>query len=98
MAGHLATDRLLDGGCGVGRLPIGLLGQTAFRGGYVDFDVSAKHVQWARRHLRPLAPLHRVLHPGGRVVATWFVWDEARRRDVETGDYPMVHQRDEHVL
>ena len=32
------------------------------------------------------------------MVATWFLWDEARRRDVETGDYPMIHQRDAAVL
>src|SRR4051794_21774384 len=144
MADHLAgvlyrlglgdDDSLLDVGCGVGRLPIGLLEKTSFRGRYVGFDVSAKHVRWARRHLQPLAPefkfrvvdvqnarynpdgqvgidstsfpvrsdafdmaclfsvfthfeaqdiavylreLHRALRPGGRVVATWFLWDEA---------------------
>ena len=165
MAGHLAQvlyrlglrdeDALLDVGCGVGRLAIGLLDEPRFRGRYVGFDVSAKHVRWARRHLQPLSPrfrfrlvdvhnerynpdgaltgdavrfpvrsdafdtaclfsvfthfeaedvatylheLHRVLRPGGRAVATWFLWDEGRRHDVETGDYPMVHQRDEHVL
>jgi SAM-dependent methyltransferase len=165
MAGHLARvlyrlglrdeDALLDVGCGVGRLAIGLLRETPFRGRYVGFDVSAKHVRWARRHLQPLTPtfrfrlvdvhnerynpdgaltgdsarfpvragafdraclfsvfthfeaediatylheLHRVLKPGGRAVATWFLWDEQRRHDVETGDYPMLHQRDEHVL
>ena len=69
MAGHLAAvlyrlglhddDALLDVGCGVGRLPIGLLGETSFRGRYVGFDVSARHVQWARRNLRPLAPTFR---------------------------------------
>lgn len=165
MAGHLAgvlyrcglgdDDALLDVGCGVGRLAIGLLDATTFRGRYVGFDVSAKHVRWARRNLRPLSPrfrfrlvdvhnerynpggavtgeavrfpvradafdtaclfsvfthfdaddiatylheLHRVLAPGGRAVVTWFLWDEQRRHDVETGDYPMLHQADEHVL
>jgi SAM-dependent methyltransferase len=146
---------LLDVGCGVGRLAIGLLGGTSFAGRYVGFDVSARHVQWARRNLQPVAPrfrfrvvdvhndrynpggsvtgdairfpvradgfdtaclfsvfthfeaddiaaylceLHRVLKPGGRAVATWFLWDEERRHDVETSARPMVHQRDEHVL
>ena len=165
MADHLAgalyrlglrdDDALLDVGCGVGRLPIGLLESSGFRGRYVGFDVSAKHVRWARRHLKPLSPrldfrlvdvrndrynpdgdvpsaqtrfpvrsasfdvaclfsvfthfepadaatylreLHRALRPGGWVVATWFLWDEERRQDVETGTYPMVHQRDDVVL
>jgi SAM-dependent methyltransferase len=148
-------DSVLDVGCGVGRLPIGLLRDTSFHGRYVGFDVSVKHVRWARRHLGPLSPsfrfrvvdvrnarynpdgtvaadqlrfpvrseafdmaclfsvfthfepadtasylreLHRVLRPGGRAVATWFLWDEARRHDVESGLYPMRHDRGDGVL
>src|SRR3954447_24308176 len=66
MADHLAgvlyrlrlqgDDALLHVGGGVGRLPIGLLESTGFRGRYVGFDVSAKHVRWARRQLKPLSP------------------------------------------
>ncbi len=52
-------DALLDVGCGVGRLPIGLLEKGTFQGRYVGFDVSAKHVRWARQHLRPIAPRFR---------------------------------------
>ena len=69
MADHLAGvlyrlgltdgDAVLDVGCGVGRLPIGLLRTTSFHGRYVGFDVSAKHLRWARRTLRPLAPNFR---------------------------------------
>ena len=39
-----------------------------------------------------------MLRPGGLVVATWFLWDEERRPAVETGTFPMVHQRDDGVL
>lgn len=148
-------DALLDVGCGVGRLPIGLLERGSHRGRYVGFDVSVPHVRWARKNLKPLRPdwgfrridvqndrynpegglegrtarfpvrdagfdfaclfsvfthfyaddiaqylheLHRSLRPGGRVVATWFLWDESRRADVETSAHPMVRQLDEHVL
>lgn len=152
----LAPDHaLLDVGCGVGRLPIGLLERGGFRGRYVGFDVSHKHIRWARNNLTPVAPkfrfrlvdvqndrynpdgsvtgndvrfpvrtgafdfaclfsvfthfeasdialylaeLNRTLRPGGHVVSTWFLWDEARRSDVERGQHPMIHQRDEHVL
>lgn len=38
-------DSLLDVGCGVGRLPIGLLSATSYAGRYVGFDVSTKHVR-----------------------------------------------------
>jgi SAM-dependent methyltransferase len=149
-------DNLLDVGCGVGRLPIGLLATTTYAGRYVGFDVSNKHVRWARRNLSPIASnfkfrtvdvhnarynpdgqvagasarfpvrsddfdvaclfsifthfeasdiasylheLNRVLKPGGTVVATWFLWDQERRQNVESGGaYPMVHQRDEDTL
>lgn len=46
---------LLDVGCSVGRLPIGLLAGTGFRGRYVGFDVMRKQVMWARRSLSPIA-------------------------------------------
>jgi len=148
-------DSLLDVGCGVGRLPIGLLDATDYAGRYVGFDVSNKHVRWARRNLTPIAPtfkfrtvdvhnarynpegqvagssarfpvrsdsfdvaclfsifthfeasdiasylheLNRVLKPGGRVIATWFLWEQSRRHDVESGAYPMLHQRDAETL
>ena len=55
-------DELLDVGCGVGRLAIGLLVGTSFQGRYVGFDVMPRHVRWARRHLTPVAPSFRFRH------------------------------------
>lgn len=50
---------LLDVGCSVGRLPIGLLNGTDFRGTYVGFDVMKKQVGWASRNLTPAAPRYQ---------------------------------------
>ena len=143
---------LLDVGCSLGRLAIGLMASTGFRGRYVGFDVMPKQVLWARRTLTPVAPayrfrhvdvrndrynpggavepadlrfparsggfhmaslfsifthfykediaiylceLHRVLRPGGTVVATWFLYDEESYDDAVGSAYPMTHRLDD---
>jgi SAM-dependent methyltransferase len=49
-AGLSADQRLLDVGCGYGRLAIGLR-HTGFAGTYVGFDILGRHVKWCRRNL-----------------------------------------------
>lgn len=53
---------LIDVGCSVGRLPIGLLAGTGFRGRYVGFDVMRPQVVWARRNLTPVVDRMRFRH------------------------------------
>ncbi|WP_372734343.1 cyclopropane-fatty-acyl-phospholipid synthase family protein [Nocardioides sp.] len=43
-------QRLLDVGCGYGRLAIGLM-HTDFAGDYVGFDILPRHIKWCREHL-----------------------------------------------
>lgn len=151
-AGLQPDGALLDVGCGVGRLPIGLL-SSGFEGRYFGFDVSLRHVRWANRNLSGLgdlgfkhtpvrndryntnastaadsfvfpvgsgefdvaalfsvfthfyrddiehylAELARALKPGGRVVVTWFLWDEERLPAIMAGPHPLEHSLDEHV-
>ena len=45
-----------------------------------------------------LHELHRVLKPGGTVVATWFVYDDARYDAAVDSAYPMVHRLDAHTI
>jgi len=52
-------DELLDVGCSVGRLAVGLLAGTDFSGRYVGFDVMRKQVRWARQNLPTVAPKFR---------------------------------------
>lgn len=67
---------LIDVGCSVGRLPVGLLAGTGFQGRYVGFDVMRRQVLWARRNLTPVVDRFRFRHvdvrndrynPGGTV-------------------------------
>ncbi len=50
------TSSLLDVGCAYGRLAIGLLCSTDFRGEYLGFDILRKHVGWCRDSITPAFP------------------------------------------
>jgi SAM-dependent methyltransferase len=46
-----ASSSILDLGCGVGRLPIGMLAEFGEVGDYAGADVNRSSVEWCRRHL-----------------------------------------------
>ncbi|WP_299034361.1 class I SAM-dependent methyltransferase [uncultured Pseudokineococcus sp.] len=50
-AGLGAASRLLDWGCGAGRLAVGLRATGAEFGSYLGVDVQADHVAWAQANL-----------------------------------------------
>jgi SAM-dependent methyltransferase len=46
-----------------------------------------------------LHELHRVLRPGGTVLATWFLYDDTTlERAVTTSGYPMTHRLDDTTI
>ncbi len=53
--GLKSDHALIDVGCNVGRVPVGLLAGTDFHGQYLGFDVMKRPVRWAGRNLAPLA-------------------------------------------
>jgi SAM-dependent methyltransferase len=48
-------ERVLDVGCGVGRIARPLAGYLSPAGSYAGFDVSALAIRWCRRHYAPYA-------------------------------------------
>jgi SAM-dependent methyltransferase len=78
-AGLVPHDRILDIGCGNGRLTLPLVEALSSTGGYVGFDVSRAAIRYCRRRFGPERPdfefhhidVHnRVYNPGGAVVET----------------------------
>lgn len=74
-------ERVLDIGCGIGRMARPLAGYLADHGGYDGFDVSREGIEWCRRHYRGLAVPFRFDHadvanalynPGGGAAASEF--------------------------
>jgi SAM-dependent methyltransferase len=73
--GLALQSRLLEIGCGTGRLPIGILRKTGDIAMYRGVDVSEAAIQWCERHITRHHPNFRFLHldmqnaryhPGGR--------------------------------
>lgn len=62
LAGLKASDRVLDIGCGAGRLARVLAGELRPPGSYDGFDVSAEAVAWCQRHYRGTAAAFRFEH------------------------------------
>lgn len=63
MAANLREDaRILDVGCGTGRLALGLRDHLGPDGRYVGFDVNREALRWARRHVGRGDPRLRFEH------------------------------------
>ena len=82
------TDRVLDIGCGPGRMALPLTGYLAADGRYVGMDVVARAIRWCQRCISRPYPNFTFLHadvfnqrynPGGTVQARDYVFPFADR-------------------
>lgn len=78
LAGLCATDRVLDIGCGIGRIARVLAPELHPPGSYDGFDVAADAIAWCEQHYRDTAAPFRFLHadihndiynPAGSILA-----------------------------
>jgi SAM-dependent methyltransferase len=83
LAGLQPTERVLEVGCGVGRVARGLTTFLTPPGAYEGFDVLAPAVHWCQRHVTPRFPHFRFRHvdlcnggynPRGRLRAEDFTF------------------------
>ncbi len=79
--GLTTNSGVLDAGCGVGRLPIGILRRLGDIRHYRGVDVSRISIEWCQRHISRLHPGFQFFHinvrnlrynPGGRAVDIGF--------------------------
>lgn len=59
LAGLQPDHRVLDVGCGIGRMAIPLTGYLSREGSYEGFDVVRRGVEWCRRNVTPRYPNFR---------------------------------------
>lgn len=85
-------SRLVEIGCGPGRLPIGLIEVFGALRSYVGFDVNARAVDWCSRHIAAAHPSFRFVHvktanprynPGGQ--------RQPNRLDVPDGEADAIY-------
>ena len=86
--------RLLEIGCGAGRLPIGLLGSDVAVDEYWGVDVREDVVRWCQRHITARNPSFHFVHvdaqnarydPDGRAIGNDF------RLPVESGSFDVIY-------
>lgn len=79
-----AGSRVLDVGCGQGRVAIGLKRRVPGLGGYVGIDIDRRSVEWCQRHIGQDSPAYRFLHldlynerynQGGAAIGQGFQFD-----------------------
>lgn len=81
LAGLHPGERVLDIGCGIGRMARPLAGYLGEDGSYDGFDVSREGIEWCRRHYRDVKPrfsfehadvVNALYNPGGGGRASEF--------------------------
>jgi ubiquinone/menaquinone biosynthesis C-methylase UbiE len=79
-------DRVLDVGCGIGRMALPLTGFLSPEGQYWGFDLVAKGIDWCREHISPQFPNFHFY------VAE--VWSKSynRRGSIQARDYVFPHE------
>lgn len=60
--GLLPNDRVLDIGCGIGRVALGLTQVLSTQGRYEGFDVDARAIRWCAENLTPRHPNFHFTH------------------------------------
>jgi len=58
--------RVLDLGCGVGRLPIGILASGVDVGAYRGVDVDSRSIRWCKQHIESFHPRFHFIHTNVR--------------------------------
>jgi SAM-dependent methyltransferase len=61
-SGLTDTSSVLDVGCGYGRLALGLLHSTDYRGPYLGFDIQSRSIDWCSSAITPVFPSMRFVH------------------------------------
>lgn len=89
-----SRPRIVDIGCGYGRLAHGLLRSQRFAGRYFGFDILARHVAWCERELAPASAgrcrfRHVDVH-NGRYNPEGTVAPDCVVFDIETGTADLV--------
>ncbi|UCF81875.1 MAG: class I SAM-dependent methyltransferase [Acidobacteriota bacterium] len=83
LCGLEPEERVLDAGCGAGRLAFGLTGYLGPKGRYDGFDVDAKSIHWAQRNISNKFPnfhfqvadvQNRSYNPRGGIPAAAFTF------------------------
>lgn len=62
LGGLRPFDRVLDVGCGFGRMVYGLVNHLDEHGSYEGFDVAKNLIDWANKNITPLFPRYRFQH------------------------------------
>ena len=59
LGGLKPSDRVLDAGCGIGRMAVPLTKYLSEQGSYEGFDISGKSINWCKKNITPKYPNFR---------------------------------------
>lgn len=92
--GLVSSSSLLDVGCGVGRLAIGLLAKSLDVSEYVGVDVDRRSIRWCRRYLQSTQPKFRFEHldvANARYNRRGARLSQSFRLPLETGRFDVIY-------
>ncbi|HMD87201.1 MAG TPA: class I SAM-dependent methyltransferase [Terriglobia bacterium] len=85
MGGLQSRHRVLDVGCGIGRITLALLGYLGSAGSYEGFDITASGIRWLRKYVTVKFPRFRFRLAGGMYSG---LYNPSGGRDSSSYDFP----------